>query len=115
MGDRLYLQERFRREVDRILRAHVPDMEVWAYGSRVNGMAHEASDLDLVLRAHGLEPISTGRIEALREAFRESNIPIIVDVHDWAMIPESFHEEILEDYVTLRRAASAATVTDSVD
>ena len=75
MSDRLYLQERFRREVDRILSEHVPDMEVWAYGSRVNGTAHEASALDLALRAHGLEPISVARIEALREAFRESNIP----------------------------------------
>ena len=108
MTDRLYLPERFRREVDRILRAHVPDMEVWAYGSRVNGTAHEASDLDLVLRNHGLEPISAGRIEALREAFRESNIPIIVDVHDWTMIPESFHAEILADYVTLNHSRTPA-------
>ena len=112
MGDRLYLQDRFRREVDRILNAHVPDMEVWAYGSRVNGMAHEASDLDLVLRARGLEPVSAGRIEALREAFRESNIPIIVDVHDWAMIPESFHEEILAGYVTLGSVATTVTAPD---
>ena len=112
MGDRLYLQERFRHEVDRILSKHVPDMEVWAYGSRVNGTAHEASDLDLVLRAHRLDPISVGRIEALREAFRESNIPIIVDVHDWAMIPESFHEEILADYVTLRGAVARVSVPD---
>lgn len=112
MGDRLYLQERFRREVGRILSEHVPDVEVWAYGSRVNGMAHEASDLDLVLRAQGLEPISVTRIEALREAFRESNIPIIVDVHDWAMIPESFHEEILADYVTLGSGVSTTPVPD---
>ena len=112
MGDRLYLQERFRREVDRILSAHVPDVEVWAYGSRVNGMAHEASDLDLVLRAHGLDPISVARIEALREAFRESNIPIIVDVHDWAMIPQSFHEEILADYVTLRIGVATVALPD---
>src|SRR5579862_4525512 len=30
-----------------LLRQNVPDAEVWAYGSRVNHTAHEASDLDL--------------------------------------------------------------------
>lgn len=34
-----------------LLGQHVPQAEVWAYGSRVNGGAHEGSDLDLVLRA----------------------------------------------------------------
>ena len=33
-----------------ILARHVPEAEVWAYGSRVLGTAHEGSDLDLVLR-----------------------------------------------------------------
>lgn len=35
----------------------------WAYGSRVTGESHEASDLDLVLRGRGLEPLGafTGR------------------------------------------------------
>ena len=34
-----------------LLRRHVPEAEVWAYGSRVNGRSHDASDLDIVPRA----------------------------------------------------------------
>lgn len=33
------------------------DFEVWAYGSRVSGEAHEGSDLDLVIRMHNLQKI----------------------------------------------------------
>lgn len=32
---------------------------------------------------------------------RQSNVPILVQVHDWARLPESFHREIERDYVVL--------------
>ena len=31
----------------------------------------------------------------LRDAFSESNLPILVDVLDWAQIPDSFRQEII--------------------
>ena len=101
MSDRLSLPSRYRRQVEEILRENMPRVEAWAYGSRVNGTSHEASDLDLALRAPGLRPIPSVDMEALREAFRESSIPIIVDVHDWSRLPGSFHNEIERDYVSL--------------
>ncbi len=103
MTDRLALRTRHRRMVEDILREHVPDVEVWAYGSRVTGESHEGSDLDLVLRGRGLEPLG-GEFLGLIEAFQESNVPILVQVHDWARLPESFHREIERDYVVLVRA-----------
>jgi hypothetical protein len=30
----------------------------------------------------------------VRDAFSESNLPILVDILDWARIPDSFREEI---------------------
>ena len=36
--------------VRHLLAVHLPDAEVWAYGSRVQGTCHEGSDLDLVAR-----------------------------------------------------------------
>ena len=54
MTDRLDLPRRYREQLEALLSEHVPGVEVWAYGSRVNGRSHEASDLDLVLR--GPEP-----------------------------------------------------------
>ena len=87
-----------------LLAAHVPEAEVWAYGSRINGRAHAASDLDLVLR-HPADPAQrqTG-LDALKAAFSESNLPFLVDVLDWARIPESFRQEIAREYVVVREA-----------
>lgn len=36
-----------------LLAVHLPAAEVWAYGSRVQGKAHDASDLDLVVLQSG--------------------------------------------------------------
>ena len=84
----------------------MPDAEVWAYGSRVNGMSHPGSDLDLVLRSPTLEQLGDG-FHDLVEAFQESNIPILIQAHDWARLPESFHREIERDYVVVQEGAKA--------
>ena len=102
MIDRLMLSPRHRRLLEALLQKHVPNVEVWAYGSRVNGAAHDASDLDLALRSPTLEPLGTEFAE-LVEALEESNIPILVQVHDWARLPESFQREIQRDYVAVQR------------
>ena len=39
------------------------------------------------------------------EAIEKSNIPILVQAHDWAKLPESFHREIERDYVVLQKGA----------
>ena len=69
-------------------------IEVWAYGSRVNGTAHEGSDLDLVIRTPNLEKLPIDTFLEIKEKITESNIPILVDVFDWARLPESFHQNI---------------------
>ena len=101
MTDRLSLPPRYRRMVEELLCEHVPGAEVWAYGSRVNGESHEGSDLDLVVRGPALEPLGVEFIDLI-EAFQESNIPILVQAHDWANLPESFHREIERDYVVVQ-------------
>ena len=47
MTDRLALPRRYRDQLEALLSEHVPGVEVWAYGSRVNGRSHDGSDLDL--------------------------------------------------------------------
>ena len=101
MTDRLHLPLRYREQLEALLREHVPAAEVWAYGSRVNGQSHAASDLDLVLRSQTLEPLGVEFLD-LKEAIEKSNIPILVQMHDWARLPESFHREIERDYVVLQ-------------
>ena len=101
MTERLDLPRRYRDQIEALLRDHVPDVEVWAYGSRVNGRSHEGSDLDLVLRGPDLQQIDSGQLMDLIEALEESNVPIIVQTHDWARLPERFHREIEREYVVL--------------
>ena len=108
MTERLDLPQRYRSILEALLREHVPDADVWAYGSRITGESHEGSDLDLVVRGPGLEPLGDGFFSLL-EAIEESNIPILVQAHDWARLPESFHGEIRRDYVVVQRETTAGT------
>ncbi len=78
-----------------------PEVEIWAYGSRVNGSAHEGSDLDLVLRTQQDTPVDAGCLLDFTEKVRSSNIPILVQAFDWARLPESFHANILRNYEVL--------------
>ena len=108
MTDRLALPRRYRDQLEALLREHVPGVEVWAYGSRVNVDSHDGSDLDLVLRGPALEPLDGGFYDLL-EAIEKSNIPILVQAHDWARLPESFHKEIARDYVVVQEGAKQMT------
>ena len=76
-------------------------VEVWAYGSRINGTAHEGSDLDLVVRSADLKRLPPDVFVELCEKIRESPIPILVELRDWAMLPESFHRNIEQQYEVL--------------
>ncbi len=69
-------------------------VEVWAYGSRVKGTAHEGSDLDLVILTPDRAPMSIDLLLELKDKIRNSNIPILVELFDWARLPESFHKNI---------------------
>ena len=101
MNNGLELPAEYRAKVDGILAREAPGIEVWAYGSRVNGTSYEASDLDLVLRGAGLMPVSVSVVSGLIDTFDESDLPIIVDIHDWARLPDSFREEIESNYYVL--------------
>ena len=101
MADLLHLSTKHRRVLETLLLEHLPDVEVWAYGSRVNGRSHDGSDLDLVLLGSGLKEIPTGQLGDFEEAVRESTIPFLVEARDWARLPERFHREIERNFVVL--------------
>ena len=101
MTEGLHLSPRHREKIKALLRKHLPGVEVWAYGSRVNGRSHDGSDLDLVLRGPKLAEIDTSRIANFIEALQDSTIPFLVEARDWARLPESFHREIEREHVVL--------------
>ncbi|MFN7097120.1 MAG: nucleotidyltransferase family protein [Gammaproteobacteria bacterium] len=94
------LQQQYLDQVIAILKANVPDYEVWAFGSRVNGKAQKYSDLDLVLV--GDQALDWRRMEALKDNFSESDLPIIVDVVDWCLLSDSFKKNILAKYEVIK-------------
>ena len=108
MTDRLHLQPKHRRELEALIQTHLPAVEVWAYGSRINGRSHEGSDLDLVLRGPELKAISFNALADFEEALQESNIPILVEARDWARLPARFQREIQRDYLVLKPVGGKA-------
>lgn len=86
-----------------ILRQHVPDRKVLAFGSRATWTAKNYSDLDLAVL--GDEPLTLDVSSALAEAFSESDLPFKVDIVDWARIDDSFRNIIRRDGLTLQNPA----------
>jgi predicted nucleotidyltransferase len=94
------LTQRDWSEVTRILMQYVPEYTVWAFGSRVTGTAKPYSDLDLVILTD--IPLSLERMATIKGAFDESDLPIRVDVVDWAATSNSFREIIRQNYVVIQ-------------
>jgi predicted nucleotidyltransferase len=98
----LSLRSEHVQELRRLIATHLPHEEVWAYGSRVNGTAHDTSDLDLVVRHPGdLKARQGAALADLKEAFSESNLPFLVDLLDWARLPPAFWDTIAEHHEVL--------------
>ena len=102
-ADRLHLSASHRRVLEGLLHEHLPDVEVWAYGSRVNGRCHDGSDLDLVMRGPGLENVPAQQLADFAGAVRDSTIPFLVEARDWARLPDVFRREIERDHAVLVR------------
>lgn len=94
----MIIREKDRDKLIKIFSEVKIPMEVWAYGSRVRGTAHNGSDLDLVIRRYDLKKVPDDVMTNLMEAIRDSTIPILVQLFDWARIPESFKENISNCY-----------------
>ncbi|TXT37702.1 MAG: hypothetical protein FD135_3394 [Comamonadaceae bacterium] len=85
-----------------ILQKHVPQHEVWAFGSRAKWTAKPYSDLDLAVITSHVLPLKTSA--DLSNDFSESDLPWKVDVVDWASTRESFRKIIERDKVVVQRA-----------
>ena len=94
-----------RRIILELLRTHLPNVTVWAYGSRVRWNARPYSDLDLVAFT---SPGQESQLANLKDAFEESNLPFGVDLLTWDDLPESFHRRIRKEYAVLQKQATKA-------
>jgi predicted nucleotidyltransferase len=98
----LFLSQKHLNILQDLLKKYVPTAEVWAYGSRVTGQAHEGSDLDLILRnVTDLSQTVDGWSDLI-EAIQNSMLPMPIDIHLWSHLPESFYKNIMQKYVVLQ-------------
>jgi len=84
-----------------ILQKHVPEYEVWAFGSRARGTAKKFSDLDLAIITE--HPLSLDLCAGLSDDFSESDLPWKVDVVDWATTSDVFRKIIARDKVVIQQ------------
>ncbi len=97
---RLDLNPEHLKIIQDILRMHVPELEVWAFGSRVTGRAKPYSDLDLAIITDQPLPLSVSA--ALSNAFADSALPFKMDVVDWATTNEEFRKIIEREKVVVQ-------------
>ena len=89
--------------VKEILHKHIPEREVWAFGSRVHGHnLKRFSDLDLVIA--GDQPINPTAFVKLKHDFSQSDLPFRVDLVLWYAIDDSFKKVIEQNYVIIKQS-----------
>lgn len=90
-----------REEVLQLLeQALGPEVEVFAFGSRVQGNARPFSDLDLLLKS--VNPISYAQLAEAEELLSESDLPFTVDLLDETRISHEFQQRIKPDLMRLK-------------
>jgi MSHA biogenesis protein MshP len=101
-------------KIKRILYLHVPACQVWAFGSRVGKIKHHPNaDLDLALECSDSQLPDWEQMEQLRQAFSESDIPILVDISLWEDLPPALQQHIRShgEKIILRNNAREAGFT----
>ena len=94
-------------EVCHVLKTHVPEYPVLAFGSRAKGTAKAYSDFDLAIITE--QPLSLTKMATLEEAFDESALSIRIDIVDWAATSEPFRKIIEQDKVVVQEGRQTPT------
>ena len=75
-----------------IIKKHVPNRDVLAFGSRYKWTHSDTSDLDLAITGGGKTGFDV--ICEIKEDFMESDLPFMVDVVDYHAISSAFRKII---------------------
>lgn len=84
-----------------VIKKYLPGQKVWAFGSRVTGQQLKPfSDLDLVIL--GNEDIEDVALVRAQNAFEESDLPIMIDLVVWKLLPQSLREQIEKSHIEIK-------------
>ena len=98
----LFLERRHFETLLKLLRAHVPGREVWAFGSRATGKyVWRFSDIDLAVAG----TLSQNERHSLKEALEASTLPVKVDVVELGRVDAAFADRIGPDLAVLPTGA----------
>lgn len=91
--------------IHEILKYHIPEYMVLAFGSRVTGRAKPWSDLDLAIDTTA--PVALDRLGRLREALEESPVSIRVEILDLARTARHFRDIITSESEVLQEGTGS--------
>ena len=100
MTSTIHISTAQRKILSALFDQYLPDVLVWAFGSRVKGNFRSDSDLDLVVFSKDTQ---SAAVSELKEALDESSLPYSVDVLVWDEIGQDFQAHILEKYAVFER------------
>lgn len=80
---------------------HEPHAKVFAFGSRVKGIARKYSDFDLALDAG--HPLDLSILIKIKNTLSETDLPIVVDIVDYCSLSSTFKTLVDEQKLELRK------------
>lgn len=92
----LDVPEKYLDELINIFQSYCQKAEIWAYGSRIKNDSHSGSDLDFAVKSFHDD---NKYFYELRELLNDSDVPFLIDIHEFDRLLEYFQEEILKDYI----------------
>jgi predicted nucleotidyltransferase len=84
------LRPQDRQLIEQLAREHLPSgSQLWLFGSRVKGTAHESSDVDMVVFPQNEQDAASVTLD-FQQALQDSNLPLITQVFYWPQLPARF-------------------------
>jgi len=81
-----------------LLDRYLPQIPVWAHGSRVKGGAKPWSDLDLVVFTDAKYKY---QLSLLKEALEESNLSFAVELLEWESLSDNLKSNITASHAVI--------------
>ncbi len=85
-----------RAKIIRLIKAVVPDAEIYLYGSRARGTYHHGSDIDIALKCKGLTRYDAGEVRQVLESIW---LPYGFDVIALDAIGDKLYQAIKDELV----------------